>query len=178
MPGGHRMTRPRTRAGAAQATRDAIERAAEAAQDDASALPLPAAPRYAELADVERLADEWAPGVLACRDTGHQWGDSQAVHVVRFGYWKISQRCPRCGCTRYREMSERGHVYASTIEYSEGYLAVGLGRIAGNTKDAVRIAAVRRTYAVTTNRRRNDDEAAPRYSATRHGLEDNGNAPS
>jgi hypothetical protein len=71
---------------------------------------------------------------------------------------------------RIREMSESGHVYAETREYPDGYLTKGLGRIAGEAKDAVRLAATLRG-SVTERRGKAREDDMPRFGATRNAVE-------
>lgn len=70
---------------------------------------------------------------------------------------------------RVREMSEYGHVYAQTYGYPDGYLAQGIGRIAGDAKDAVRLASVRR-FNVTEIKGKAKEVDLPRFGATRRAL--------
>lgn len=130
-------------------------------------------PKYADVDDVRAAAVEWAVDHLECRDTGHHWQPEDVAHIRSQRFYRIQHRCARCDTRRLREMSETGHVYAQTYDYAPGYQAKGLGRIVGEAKDAVRLAAVTRG-PVTEIKRRTGDEVEPRFSATRRDLEDGG----
>lgn len=129
--------------------------------------------RYADADAVEAVAAQWTDEQITCRDLGHHWRPADALHVARLRYWRVSHECARCGMVRIREMSESGHVFASSYVYPEGYLVKGLGRIAGEAKDAVRIAAVRRVEAVEVsgNLREVRKTHPPRFGATRRAVE-------
>lgn len=122
--------------------------------------------RFAELADIERQVDLWTDAQIECRDLGHHWLPVDAIHVARLHFYRVSHGCARCGMVRIREMSESGHVYAQTYQYPDGYLAQGLGRIAGDAKDAIRVAAIRRA-AVTEVKGKAKESDMPRFGATR-----------
>lgn len=125
-------------------------------------------PRYADADDVARLASaQWTEAQVACRDMGHHWAPLDAIHVARLRFYRVSHGCERCGIVRVRELSERGSVYATTYRYPDGYLVEGLGRIAGDAKDAIRLAAIRRTYNAREIRRQARDEDMPRFGPTR-----------
>jgi hypothetical protein len=110
--------------------------------------PLVTRPKVASVAEVQALASEWTEGMLECRAYGHQWRPSRVVYNKVDRFYAIYQVCPRCGCERYQEMTTIGRVVASFIQYAPGYLAHGVGRIQGEAKDAVRVAAVVRVYEV------------------------------
>jgi len=135
------------------------------AQTAALAAERASGPRYATPEDVEAQAAQWSAEVLACRDTGHHWQHEDVAHIARDRYYRVQDVCPRCGMSRYREMSERGHVYATSYAYPEGYLAKGLGRIAGEGKDMVRLASILREGPREV--RRAADSGEPRFGATR-----------
>lgn len=128
-------------------------------------------PKFADADEVRRVAVEWAAEFLECRDTGHHWQPEDVTYFrAAGGYYRVVHVCARCGMRRLREISERGHVYASSYDYPAGYVAVGLGRIAGEAKDAVRLAAITRGY-VKQVKRRPREEDRPRFAATRRDLE-------
>jgi hypothetical protein len=123
-------------------------------------------PRYATPGEVEAVTSQWSNAVLECRDMGHHWQRSDVAHVARDRYYRISDTCGRCDVTRYREMSERGHIYATTYAYPEGYLIEGLGRIAGDGKDVIRLASVLRD-SHTREIRSAKNTPEPRFGVTR-----------
>jgi hypothetical protein len=111
--------------------------------------PLVTKRRTASVSEAQELAAEWAPGVLECRAYGHQWRPSRVIYNKVDRFYAIYQTCPRCEkAERYQEMTTTGRVVASYIHYEPGYLAVGVGPIVGEAKDAVRVAAVVRVYQV------------------------------
>lgn len=126
-------------------------------------------PKYADAREVLAASDQWTDEQIECRELGHHWRATDAVHVARLRYYRIRHTCERCGIVRTRELSDTGHVYAQTYDYPEGYLIVGLGRIAGDGKDAVRLAAIRR-IAVTEVRGRAKESDMPRFGATRRAI--------
>ena len=126
--------------------------------------------RWADARDVAQVAEQWTDDQITCRDLGHVWQLMDAVHVARLKYFRVSHVCPRCEMVRIREMSESGHVYAQTYQYPDGYLVEGLGRIAGDAKDAIRVASIRR-YAVTEVKGRAKDSDLPRFGATKRAIE-------
>lgn len=128
------------------------------------------APKFADARDVQRIAPQWTDEQIECRDLGHHWRPSDVTHIARLRYYRVSHECVRCGMVRIREMAETGHVYASTYIYPEGYLVQGMGRVAGDAKDAVRIAAIKRAQ-VTEVRGRAKDSDMPRFGATRRAVE-------
>lgn len=128
-------------------------------------------PAYATPDEVRDASEQWSSAQLECRDLGHHWRPSDAVHVRRLNYYRLSHSCERCGMRRIREMSERGHVYAQTYEYPDGYLLKGLGRIAGDARDEVRLQATLRGQAITEVTGRAKDSDLPRFGATRKALE-------
>jgi hypothetical protein len=110
--------------------------------------PLSDRPRHASVSEVQALTNQWSPGILECRAYGHQWRPSRVIYNKVDRFYAIYQSCPRCECERYQEMTVAGHVVASYIHYAPGYLAEGSGRIIGEAKDAVRVAAVTRVWTV------------------------------
>lgn len=132
-------------------------------------------PHYADPQDVARVAQsQWTDGQIQCRDMGHHWAPMDAMHVARLRFYRVSHGCGRCGIVRVRELSERGHVFATTYTYPDGYLVQGLGRIAGDAKDAIRVAAIKRTAGVREIRGKAKDEDMPRFGATRRDVLDEG----
>jgi hypothetical protein len=129
-------------------------------------------PRFAEPGDIEHAAEQWSESVLECRDTGHHWERARASHIRRLHYYTVIHICSRCGMFRTREMSESGHVYANSYTYPDGYLLKGLGRIAGEAKDAIRALALTRATDVTEVRGRAKDEDLPRFKATRDAIDE------
>jgi len=103
-------------------------------------------PQYASPADAERLAQDWTKAQLSCRLYGHIWQPLRATFHQTYRYFSTVQRCPRCKSERHTELNERGHVVSTSIHYADGYLAERVGRIVGDSKDALRLVALHRVY--------------------------------
>lgn len=127
--------------------------------------------RVADPADVEREVRDWDDSVLECRTYNHTWAPQRAVWNAEYRYYHIVQICPRCRSERTMDMNMRGHLLSKpVIHYADGYLSQGLGRIYGDAKDVVRLAAVTRTFPLeklTGKKARNE---LPRSAAARAAL--------
>lgn len=131
-------------------------------------------PKRADRDEVAELADHWPAAFLACRNYGHQWAPLRAVINAR-GWVDVRELCPRCTSERSYEMSPRGRVYGHpSIDYAEGYLASGLGRIQGEAKEAVRAGSIRRLFEDVRLLSEAESRLAgpPRHKATREALGD------
>ena len=128
-------------------------------------------PHFADVDDVQRVADDWSTDFLQCRDVGHHWVPEDAVHVIAARFYRVIHACTRCEVRRTRELSERGHVFAQTYDYPDGYMIKGLGRIAGEAKDALRLASTLRGTVHDVRRKKLTDDDLPRFAATRRGTE-------
>jgi len=126
---------------------------------------------YASRAEVEAATEQWPTDYLDCRFMRHSWARGDAVHVVRLRYYRASYVCTRCGTRKILEISDSGASFAQTYEYPDGYLAQGVGRIAGEGRDAIRLAAVLRG-GVTNVRGKAKDSDLPRFGATRRAIEE------
>jgi hypothetical protein len=122
--------------------------------------------RYASPEDVERHAARWPKRFLECRLYGHEWRPKRATHYPELRYVLTVQRCPRCTSERFSELSERGAVLATWIEYAEGYLTEHVGRIVGEGRDVLRVAALERVFNMETSH----DAETPRSKSTREAL--------
>jgi hypothetical protein len=109
--------------------------------------------RYASPSEVESQADQWSEDFLQCRLYGHPWRPSRATFNSRFRYYYVVQLCPRCLSERHAELNERGHIMASWMKYPEGYLTKKIGRIVGDGRDVLRLAALTRVYDVAKTRK-------------------------
>jgi len=123
--------------------------------------------KYATEREVLAAARQWSDEVLRCRTYGHNWQPRNAVINRRHKFIYVEQECSTCHTVRHQEMSMRGAVYAQWYTYIDGYLLDGVGRIAGEGRDAVRISTVMRTYNATT-----DSSNEPRSSNTRQVIEE------
>lgn len=103
------------------------------------------APVGADPEAVEKAAEHWSEIYLQCRTYGHHWEPSRAYWNPRERYFHQTQVC-RCGCERHAEIGPRGEKYAQWIDYAEGYLLQGFGRIGGAGRDVLRLAMLRRSF--------------------------------
>lgn len=100
-------------------------------------------PRFATSDEVSAFAENLPEKFLQCRDLGHNWKAWQ----VRFeggGYERVL-RCNRCACRRFQTLSNHGAVLSNRYEHPEGYLHQGMGRIAGEGRETLRLTAMKRT---------------------------------
>lgn len=111
-------------------------------------MPTRKAPQWASLDDVERLADQWTPDILRCRTYGHLWEPQQATYNSKYRYYKVVQICRSCDSYRNMELDSRGHVVSQSIDYADGYLSKGVGRIIGDGRDILRLQTVLKTFDV------------------------------
>jgi hypothetical protein len=122
--------------------------------------------QFASADDIEQHVEHWSTGVVMCRTYGHVWQPQGATWNPRYRIYFTSQVCPRCQCVRNSEVNERGHVLASWINYADGYLTKGLGRVAGDARDVVRLAAILGPQ-FNLKRLRGKNLPAPRSQAAR-----------
>ena len=126
----------------------------------------------ADVADVEREARNWDDSVLECRTYNHKWAPQRATWNAEYRYYHIVQVCTSCKSQRTMDMNHRGHlVTRPTISYAENYLMPpGMGRITGEAKDVVRLAAVTRTFPMEKVTGKKAREAVPRSQIAREAL--------
>lgn len=124
----------------------------------------------ADYSDVKRQASEWPDEYLECRTYGHDWRPSRATWNPAYRYYLVTQLCPRCLSERRIDMNDRGHVVNQWIDYAEGYLSKGLGRIVGDGRDALRLATIERTFQVRRLSKAEGTLAAPSRQRTLDGL--------
>ena len=102
--------------------------------------------KFAEVDEVATQAETWSDEVLNCRTYNHNWVPSQAAWEEGGSILHVVHSCERCTTQKHMEMSQSGHVYNQWYEYADGYLSKGLGRIAGDARDLLRITSVTRTF--------------------------------
>lgn len=104
-------------------------------------------PPSPEFADPQEVAD-FAAGLesewLFCRTYQHNWKPWSAHWSDHEGCYDVKIRCNRCTTKRVQKMSDKGTVLSSHYEYPEGYLHAGMGRIAGESRDVLRLESVTR----------------------------------
>lgn len=79
---------------------------------------------------------------LMCRDTGirHPWQpyDVQVVGGRRGGFVE-RLKCDRCGSVKIRTLDGRGNPVKTHIDYVEGFLRAGMGRMTAKQNALVRV---------------------------------------
>lgn len=101
------------------------------------------APTYAAPDAVAEAARDMPDTYLECRDYAHAWRPLSASRTPT-GFVRVRQ-CSRCHTERHEELSQHGGIVSSHYTYPDGYLLSGLGRIAGDSRDALRLASIVRT---------------------------------
>lgn len=100
--------------------------------------------QYADPAAVERFAAGLPDAYLACRDLTHSWRPFNAAKEPN-GLWIRVLRCSVCKARKTQHLDSRGNVIGkSSPVYPDGYLAKGLGRIAGEGRGALRLESLNR----------------------------------
>lgn len=128
--------------------------------------------RVADPAEVERECRDWSDEFLECRTYNHNWLPQRATWNAEYAYYHIVQVCRRCKSERRMDMNRRGHLLAKpTISYSEGYLSKGLGRLMGDSRDIIRLAAVTRTFPLERVTGKKARESLPTSKTAREALE-------
>jgi hypothetical protein len=102
----------------------------------------------ADASEVKRQARQWTDDVLECRTYGHIWRPHSARYNSRYKYWQVVQRCQRCTSERRRQLTQRGKRTSSYIDYVDGYLSEGLGRITGEAREILELATITRVFTV------------------------------
>jgi len=105
---------------------------------------------YASPNDVRRMAQAWDQDQLECRLYGHDWQPQRANQDRKTLLIAVVQVCPRCESERHQEINGRtGDVFAQWIDYGDGYLMKGFGRIQGSARSTLRLEAVTKIYKIT-----------------------------
>lgn len=98
-------------------------------------------------ADADAVAD-FAAGLteayLHCRELSHNWKPHSVIVADDGISYERSLRCNRCKTKRVQILDRFGAVHSSHYEYPEGYLSDGLGRIAGEGRDRLRLETTMR----------------------------------
>lgn len=102
------------------------------------------AQQFADPEDVAAAARHMTQAQLECRSLGHNWRPLEAEWSAADNAYDVSNRCVRCRTVRVMLWNARGHVISSHYEYPDGYLMVGLGRVVGEGRDALRLESVGR----------------------------------
>ena len=95
---------------------------------------------FASVSSVKALVKDMESSYLQCRDYGHAW---KPVTAYREGSVFIRVLgCANCETQKKQRLSRRGEILSSSMVYPKGYLFHGVGRIAGEAKDVVRLASL------------------------------------
>lgn len=109
--------------------------------------PDPATPTRVDFADpgeVREWADTLPERFLHCRELNHNWRPYN-VGRHRDGGFERVLRCSRCKARKYQHLSTDGMLVGSPrLEYPDGYLHTGNGRITGTSRGVLRLASLSR----------------------------------
>lgn len=96
--------------------------------------------------EVAAFAKSLPDPYLECRRFGHPW---KAYTVDKDGPRFVeTTQCPRCESTRTQVLDRRGMIVGhANVNYSDGYLAHGIGRITGEAKGILRLEGMHRVMA-------------------------------
>lgn len=104
--------------------------------------------KHATPDDIRDIVNDLTEQYLLCRTYGHAWKPQGAVYSKDRRTIHTTQICA-CESDRYQDLDGRnGAVIKSHINYSEGYLIKGLGRVTGDAKGVIRLATVTRSYGL------------------------------
>lgn len=101
-------------------------------------------PEYADPRDVTEWAHDLSTSHLECRDMRHSWRPRGAKWLPEVGVYERTRRCSRCKTERRETLSEGGAVLSRSYNYPDGYQTEGIGRLAGDSLDALRLASLQR----------------------------------
>lgn len=79
---------------------------------------------------------------VICRDLTHAW-EPYTVEAQRGGFKRVI-RCPRCDTRRTDILDRRGKILRRSYAYPDHYLVNGVGRLIGDTKNTMRLEALKR----------------------------------
>jgi hypothetical protein len=110
--------------------------------------------KHATPEDALEVSGEWSNEWLECRTYGHTWKPQAATYTKDRKAIATTQLCPRCECERHALLDARtGWVISSRIDYPDGYLLKGVGRMTGDAKGALRLSLVTREFGLRPLRR-------------------------
>lgn len=105
-------------------------------------VPIEPKPLFADVEEVKEFAQGLPDKFLECREMNHIW-KAWTGQYIEGGILRIL-RCQRCRSERHQEISLSGTVLRSWYKHAEGYLHEGMGRIAGDGRDALRVESLTR----------------------------------
>lgn len=128
-------------------------------------------PLFADVEEVKAFAESLPDKFLECREMNHIWKAWTGQYVAE-GILRVL-RCQRCKAERHQEISLSGTMLRSWYKHPEGYLHEGMGRIAGDGRDALRVESLARFMSKVAAKAPEDEKPAeanvpkPRKSTTK-----------
>lgn len=113
---------------------------------------------FADPYEVQDFAAGLSSSELQCRELGHLWEPHSGFWSPEDGCFYRTLRCDRCTTERNQTLSDKGAVLTNGYLYPEGYLHQGMGRIAGEGRDMLRLESVTRDN--NPKRKRNTNRKA------------------
>lgn len=98
--------------------------------------------KFADVKEVKKAARGMEDAFVHCRTMGHVWAQRTVEHVKE-GFYQLLG-CKTCPTTKEQIINRRGEIIHSHINYAEGYLIKGLGRLRADTKAVLRLESVKR----------------------------------
>ena len=98
-------------------------------------------------AELRSFTDSLSDEFLYCRRYGHNWHPRTALKNK--WWYEATVACDRCTCERIEIINMRGEIVKRYMRYPAGYLSRNLGRIVGERKNGLRLAALERHLAGT-----------------------------
>lgn len=126
--------------------------------------PVEQKPLFADVHEVKAFAESLPDKYLECREMNHIWKPFTGRYIEG-GILRIL-KCPRCKTEKHQEITLSGALMRSWYKHPEGYLHEGLGRIAGNGRDALRVESLAR-FMTKVAAKQSDDEEQPKVPAQR-----------
>lgn len=109
--------------------------------------------KYAHPTDAAQLAKELSDAYLSCRERTHDFQPHTVDWLTDETCYERNLMCSRCQTIKRQYISYYGAVLQQYYLYPDDYLAIGLGRIVGAGRDAVRLESVRREIESGRSRR-------------------------
>ena len=95
-----------------------------------------------QTSQVQQAISHMSDSQLQCRDFGHSWRPYTAEWIPQRRHYLEALQCSRCRTQRLRVLGQRGELLGNRYVYSDGYLAVGVGRLDSDDRDAMRLASL------------------------------------
>lgn len=119
-------------------------RAAEAARPNV--IPIRSTPELPQF-DLAGAVRHLRPEYVVCRDWGHSWAPQGSFLDGKHRQWESSAICRSCTSVRTRRVSSvTGERLDSDIEYADGYLMAGAGRLNTEDRNMIRLASMRQGH--------------------------------